>query len=420
MKTISIIAATLSGNRGAEAMLTTTIGRIRDRHPDAVFNIYSYYPKSDRALVSDPRVNIFSATPVYLVTLLLPCSVLLAFFKRFKLNFLSKLIPGSVRALDVSDVLIDLAGVAFIDGREKFLPYNVLTLTPALLLDTPVIKFSQASGPFNNPLNHLLAKQTLSKVNKVFARGASTHQHLRSLALDTDYDEPVADVAFLHRPDDTITHENEGRAAGFFSRLEAEPKELIGICPSSVLAAKSGGLDSEYHQQIARLCSQLMAQGYAVLLYPNATREGEMSKLRNNDLPVIAQIVKHLDNDTLATASLYFIDFDINTQAIKRLMSYCKLVMVSRFHAMIAALAGGQPVIVLGWSHKYLEVMDSFGLGDLVYDFSQFDSEVILSTIRHTLENESAIREKIESHKESVKASAYKQFDYLFDLLDQY
>jgi colanic acid/amylovoran biosynthesis protein len=43
--------------------------------------------------------------------------------------------------------LIDLAGVSFIDGREKFLPFNILTILPAMLLGVPVVKFAQAMGP---------------------------------------------------------------------------------------------------------------------------------------------------------------------------------------------------------------------------------------------------------------------------------
>ncbi|MES9837779.1 MAG: polysaccharide pyruvyl transferase family protein [Candidatus Thiodiazotropha sp.] len=417
MKTISIIAATVSGNRGAEAMLTTAIGRIRNRYPEANFNIYSYYPGRDGELIDDPRIRVFSATPLYLVSVLLPCSLLLTLLKALHLKSLAKLVPESIRSLDGSDVLIDLAGVSFIDGREKFLPYNVLTLAPAILLDTPVVKFSQACGPFNNPLNRFLARHTLSRIDKIFARGLKTHQHLQSLSLETVHPDPVADVAFLHQAQDRISDEGRQQLADLGNRLKSETRKLIGICPSSVLAAISDRQESSYHNQIAALCHQLMAQGYAVLLYPNATREGEMSKLRNNDLPVIRRIADRLKGDNPTLESLYHVDFDINTPGIKQLMGHCRLVMVSRFHAMIAALATGQPVIVLGWSHKYREVMDFFGLGDLVFDFSQLNSEFMLNTIRNTLDQESSIRQQIKQHQESARASAYQQFDYLYNLL---
>jgi hypothetical protein len=63
--------------------------------------------------------------------------------------------------------------------------------------------------------------------------------------------------------------------------------------------------------------------------------------------------------------------------------------------------------------------MDYFEVGDLVFDFSQLNSNAILKTIQNTLENDTTIRRKIAQHQESAKASSYKQFDYLFNLLDQ-
>lgn len=41
-KTIGISGATVWGNRGAEAMLVTTVGQVRERYPDARFYLFSY------------------------------------------------------------------------------------------------------------------------------------------------------------------------------------------------------------------------------------------------------------------------------------------------------------------------------------------------------------------------------------------
>ncbi len=51
---------------------------------------------------------------------------------------------------------------------------------------------------------------------------------------------------------------------------------------------------------------------------------------------------------------------------LRRLVRVCDVVGVSRFHAMVGALAESVPVAVMGWSHKYAEVMDSFGLARVV------------------------------------------------------
>ncbi|MES9954469.1 MAG: polysaccharide pyruvyl transferase family protein [Candidatus Thiodiazotropha sp. 6PLUC2] len=418
MKSVSIIAATISGNRGAEAMLTTTIGEIRNRYPDCLFNVFSYYPEQDRELNGDARVHIYSATPLSIVTLLFPFSIIFAFFKLPLLNKLLRFFPGALQALNQSDVLIDLAGVAFIDGREKFLPYNVLTLAPAFILNTPVVKFSQALGPFNNPLNRLLAKPTLRLCKQVFARGEGTHQHLQSLKLDSLYPTPIADVAFRHRQEYSLSTENQKQVDQLIVALKDEQQPLIGVCPSSVLAAKSLNDGDGYNESLTSLCQKLIQQGNAILLFPNATRNNQGSKLRNNDLPVIKIIAERLISAGAPAEQIHVVDFDINTNGIKQLMPFCKALMVSRFHVMIAALSAKQPVIVLGWSHKYREVMDSFELGELVYDFKQVDMSAILNAIESIIKDDSTITHKLEQHLQPNLDSSFRQFEYLFNNLD--
>ena len=60
MKEISIIAATFYGNRGAEAMLSTTIVAIKTKYEGSIkFNVFSYYPSQDTKLVSNPNICLF-------------------------------------------------------------------------------------------------------------------------------------------------------------------------------------------------------------------------------------------------------------------------------------------------------------------------------------------------------------------------
>jgi polysaccharide pyruvyl transferase WcaK-like protein len=418
MKSVSIIAATISGNRGAEAMLTTTIGEIRQRYPDCHFNVFSYYPVQDRALNRDSHVDIHSATPLAIVSLLFPFSILYALFKLPLLNKLLNHFPKALQALDQSDVLIDLAGVAFIDGREKFLPYNVLTLAPAFILNTPVIKFSQALGPFKNPLNRVLAKPTLNLCRQVFARGAGTYQHLQTLNLKSLYPTPVSDVAFRHRQEYSLSSENESLVSQLHNRLLKLHRPLIGVCPSSVIASKSLSEHGGYTANLARLCEKLIEQGNDILLFPNATRNDQGTKLRNNDLPVIRNISAQLIEAGVSSESIVAVDFDINTNGIKQIMPYCKILLVSRFHAMIAALSAKLPVIVLGWSHKYLEVMESFELAELVYDFKQVDMNAIAESIQQIIEDGGSVKAKLEQHLQANLDSSAKQFEYLFNHID--
>ncbi|TVR86214.1 MAG: polysaccharide pyruvyl transferase family protein, partial [Trueperaceae bacterium] len=199
MTDVALVGATFYGNRGAEAMLSTTIALLRRRRPDLRFNVYSYYPAKDRALVSDDRVRVFSATPAYLVAALLPLALLYALLGIPGIRRFRRLLPQSIQALARSRVLICLAGVSFIDGREKYVPFNIATILPAMLVGVPVVKFAQAVGPFDNRLNRLAARVFLTRCARVFTRGSVTHSHLEKRFSGGFY-QRANDIAFMFDP----------------------------------------------------------------------------------------------------------------------------------------------------------------------------------------------------------------------------
>ena len=107
MKEISIIAATFYGNRGAEAMLSTTMAEINTRFEGSVkFNVFSYYPSQDAPLVSNTDVAIYSSKPAYLILVLLPCAFIYRLLVILQLRSITGFLPKSVRALSRSKLLI--------------------------------------------------------------------------------------------------------------------------------------------------------------------------------------------------------------------------------------------------------------------------------------------------------------------------
>lgn len=418
-KRFAIIGPTVGGNRGAEAMLETTVGRLRERYPNACFEVYSYMPATDRRLVTDPAVTVRSATPAHLVLVLFPFTLLLGLARALRLGrAVARIMPASVRALYGCDALVDLAGVSFIDGREKFLPFNVLTLWPAMLLGVPVFKLSQAMGPFGHPLNRV-ASRTLWRCLMVVPRGEGTERHLRDVGFPPALTFPAPDVAFGFEDRDALSLEGSEEVASLAVAL-AQAREsgarVVGVCPSAVIASKARKSGWDYPGFLAQIVSGLLADGVAVLLFPNATRQDAPDKLRNNDLPVIAEVAQRVaanHRGGTGGAPLLAVRGDMNCAEIRRLVRACDAVAVSRFHAMIAALSAEVPVTVLGWSHKYAEVMDRFGLGDWVFDDSQHDAEAFLGTCRNLLEQREHVRERIAAELPAVKAESLAQFDEL-------
>ena len=53
---------------------------------------------------------------------------------------------------------------------------------------------------------------------------------------------------------------------------------------------------------------------------------------------------------------------------LKAMIGCCELVVGSRFHALVAALSQGIPVVAVGWAHKYPELLSEFSLEEYVFD----------------------------------------------------
>lgn len=418
MSSVAIIAATFHGNRGAEAMLSTTIGVLADRcGPQMRFEVFSYYPEADRQLVSDGRVRIFSSTPAYLVLVLVPGALLHRLLGGLRLHRLQGLLPASVRALARSRALLCLAGVSFIDGRAKFLPFNVATIWPAMILKVPVVKMSQAMGPFRSWPNRPLAHWFLCHCHRLHTRGAATQRHVADLLGSPGNYGRSDDVAFLF----------EGRfclstpAPGLDGRLAAlqvlrnRGRRIIGVCPSAVIARRAAAEGHDYPRWMAGLIAELVGLGHGVALFPNATRGRDETKLHNNDLPLLRGILTLLD-PAVAESVVGFED-GWNAAQIHRILGACDVHAVSRFHAMVGALVVGVPVLVMGWSHKYLEVMERFGQADMVFDGADLDGPRTVALIQQLLAERADRHGRIVAALPEVKALASIQFDAVQDLL---
>lgn len=379
---IGVIGGSIWGNRGAEAMIATCVGHIRQTWPHARVCIFSYLPRRDRQIVSVPNVIVADARPLALVFSLVPFSILCHLASRLGLTIPDRYLVHEVAELRRCRLLLDVFGISFADGRAKFLPFNVLSILPAFLLRVPVVKMSQAMGPFRNPLNRALARATLKRCIHVFARGSITAAHLTALPLKAEQHSVAGDLAFLYRDADSLSREGESEVVALLDRLteaRGSGNRVIGFSPSSVVYLKARRNGFDYIALLAALIRRAIADGDRVVVLPNATRQGSQS-LRNNDLPVIELLRTHCAT-RLTPAEfrlVHWFQCDVNTSGIRAIIAATDILVTSRFHAMIAALSVGTPPLVIGWSHKYDEVLQPFGAAAASFDIGTLDVDSML------------------------------------------
>jgi len=415
MKEVSIIGATFYGNRGAEAMLSTTIAEIRARHEGALrFNVFSYYPTRDATLIRDPNIVLYSSKPAYLVLVLLPFAMLFRLLTFFRLKRVTGFLPRSVRALTRSKMLICLAGVSFVEGRTKFIPFNIATILPAMLLDVPVVKLSQALGPFGGFVNRIAAQVFLKRCMKIFTRGRYTQDHVKQLLGASLNYERADDVAFLFKPEYCLSLPSKGLEEDL-EKLRTDGQLVIGVCPSVVVAKRAQASGWDYPQSIAQLIDDIVSEGYLVALYPNATRGEDMDTSHNNDLPLLDDIERKLSSQV--KEKMVKFTGSLNAAQIHQIINVCDVHIVSRFHAMVAALSSGIPVVVIGWSHKYLEVMERFSQEDMVIDYKKGGHHAVSSLLDRLVNDRAERALTIANALSEVKKLSQRQIDFAAEYL---
>jgi len=390
---IAVIGATLSGNKGAASMLQSVLDNLPPLLGDVRFHVLSVYPAADREINRDPRVEIVPARPAALV-LATPLAALWALLNRLGLG--KRLLASSpiLTALRRSQLLIDVSGISFSDGRVLELGYNVACLLPSLLMGQPVVKYSQAMGPFRTLLNRSLARSLLPRLALVIARGERTQEFLRELGLDGV---PVcADAAFSMLEPET---EESRQALAALDRFDG--RRIVGISPSSVVEnyARRHGID--YPQVMADLADRIIGAGYGVYLIAHAVRRSRR-RGRTSDVETCQTIY----GKVRARTYCHLVVEDYAPTTLRAVIGECDFFVASRFHAMVSSLARGVPTVVTGWSHKYVEVLDMFELGEWAVGYQQLDADALWDMFQRLVARETEVRAKIARHLPGVVASS--------------
>jgi len=180
-------------------------------------------------------------------------------------------------------------------------------------------------------------------------------------------------------------------------------KPRVVLSPSEVVARYCEKRDIDYHAEVAGFISDVVNRGYSVGLLPHSTvRTGR----KNNDLKVCRAILAHLSHETRVA----YLSADYDARTLRAIIGRADFLVGSRFHSMISALSSGVPPLVIGWGHKYREVMEMFGLENWVVDWNAV-SRAKLSERFAALEQEAVeVRSRIQQNLPKVLHESKKNF----------
>ncbi|MBR3645715.1 MAG: polysaccharide pyruvyl transferase family protein, partial [Lachnospiraceae bacterium] len=354
-------------------------------------------------------INVVSCKPEQIIFIAFPLAVLykiLGWIPGIK-SLIKK--NKIINAFSNSTMVIDEAGISFVDSRGFVMnTYAFICGAVPMLLGTPVCKYSQAMGTFKNFYNRLLAKIILPKYKLLCARGQATYDNLKGIGIEKNV-KLCADGAFMMADDEKWTEEIEKVTSedAFYQ------KEVVGLSISSVVEKKCNKMGIAYKDIMVEFINYLQSKGYGVLLIANAARINS-TKPRNNDLMIGDAIYNEIaDKDNVR-----WYHKEMDAEEIREYIGKCKCLVASRFHAMVGSLEKKVPVFLIGWSHKYKEVMDMFHLGEYAIDFSKMDAELIKKGFENFESNDAQIRENLEKYHEEVLASSALNLKYITEIID--
>lgn len=404
MKVITTVSATLSGNRGAEAMLRSMIENISSLAPDTMFNVISVYPHDDVNENNYDNVKIIDGRPkIYMIQCFWE-----AFLHRYITKVSTERVCSASRALLESSLVLDLSGVSFVDNRGlPILIYNAQCVLIPKWFGNKILKVSQAMGSFNNLINRLLAIYCLKQVDIIAARGSITSSHLRSIGIVHEH---CADAAFSLPDSGNLSSHVKVR----IDEIKAKNQKIIGFCPSVVVKEYCDKKKMDYLQISLGFIDELSNRGYAILMFAHSGRSFT-SKAKNNDLPMCRELFARRKPDT----NFYFIDEIMNARELRFTISECDYFIGSRFHSIISALCVMKPFFLIGWSHKYKEVLDEFEISEMALDFKDLSVPKLMSKFLELEIQADSLTDRIRRNLDLVRKKSYKNAELAIKLLGE-
>ncbi|MFW5703418.1 MAG: polysaccharide pyruvyl transferase family protein [Patescibacteria group bacterium] len=402
---LTIVGVTFSGNKGAAGMLESTIQNLSSRLGDVYFSVLSISPREDKDLNRYDTVSIFNSKPLYLACVIVPAAFIYRILPLQPIQSMIERFVPEIKEINSSQAVLDEGGITFSDGRELFLLFNIATILPGLLLGKKVIKVAQALGPFNNPINRLAAKIFLPRMHLIIARGEKTMNYLKALGL-TNLVQGV-DIAFALNNSEVNNNKLE-------KYIPEGKKQLVGISPSVIINNNLKKEGRDYIKILRTIINELTEKNYNIIIVPHSVRRNTL-KEHNNDLPLSKELYRQLE----ANPSVTFVDAELSAQELRFIIGKCDIFISSRFHAMVSSLKMGVPTIVLGWSHKYAEVLALFDIEKYALPYKQITFESVMTLFDEIIANKETIHKKITERLPPVIFQAQSSFEYIIKIINK-
>ena len=327
---------------------------------------------------------------------------------------------ASLKEIVETDLFVSVAyGDSFSDiyGTARLL-YVVLPIFLALLSGKKLVLLPQTIGPFRSKMGSAIATSVLKRAQVIYSRdklGMKTTRELLRLKDDNSKLRFCHDMAFAVDAVPLSEVEIEG-----FQSLRDGNSVLVGMNVSGLLMAggytqnNMFGLGVPYQQLVYDLIDMFITKKAArVLLVPHVLAAADDLE---SDSRACGSVFDALRSKYPGRIGLTRGMYDYNE--IKFVIGQCDFFVGARMHACIGALSQNIPTVPIAYSDKFVGIMESLGLQNLVVDPRSMKESEMFETVEQVYETRDAVRHELETTMPKVKQDIYDAIGWLDTIMD--
>ncbi len=393
-------------NKGAEAMLLTTCEELKKR----IENILFFSIAKNKA--ECPKYSLNNITPIlyrrpnlfqrcsFLINRLLSDLKLIRYLHSYNTLW-------QIDQIKNYDVILDISGFAYGDSwgigavqkAEKIVRYCYDNKKPYIFLP-------QAWGPFSGSGLAACVKSICQKSSLIYARDNESLSCLKAVS-----EPPLSCESFV--PD--IAFKFKGKSLDIGNKILNKvggniflERKLIGIVPNSQIIKQSKGAYSfeTYVDLLALVIDHCHATfNCNFVLIPHHFSGNHKHKV--NDIALCSAVQSRVSK----AGCCIMLSENYDASVLKSIIGCMDLLIASRFHSLVAGLSQAIPVIAIGWSHKYPELLGIFGLEKYSISSSDLNLEQLLAMIEEAIKSRDDISIKIKTDLLAVIGCVDSMFD---------
>jgi len=424
-----VVAGAGFRNKGAEAMARTVQAELGRRLPEAEFCLWRCAPGETRQALDAG----FTPLPLPIDLRSLPIRSLQKVHLATPLWSAVELRSGDWRRLAQTpsreallaatathylervgppiNAVVDISGYAYGDEwTVERIQRNMPLMEYCERHRVPVIYLPQAWGPFRKG-DVRAATRALVDVPYVtlYSRDAESSAHLEDLLGAPAGSVPSwPDIVFAFRGGSAEQGRELLRLMGC-----ALERPIVGVAPNQQVYRRTPGTGAgnAYLQALVTLVHHCLdTHDVDVVLQANEIDPGDRSLDDRHLCAIVAAAVARSDR-------CFFSEQALTAPQTAALVGRFDYLVGSRFHSLVFALSQGVPCMTISWSHKYRELLRTFGLADDVEEFGGLDGEVLMTSFERGWATREQARPSIRETADGLADQVGRLFDDVANII---